>query len=179
MDAKAWKAAISRAFPKDRAVKLLIVIGLCGVALLSFPSLFGGREKKEEQQEKVQPTGTEDYKAGLESELSRVVSAITGEDAPTVLVTLQSGSRYVYAADEKTDSRASGEETERETEHVILKGSDGAQHALTVTEIQPEVKGVVIVSRYAGDPIVREKLTDAARTALDVSAARVCVMDTG
>ncbi len=50
---------------------------------------------------------------------------------------------------------------------------------MPVTEIQPKIKGVVIVSRYAGDPEIREKLTEAVKTALDISSARICVTGSG
>ena len=46
-----------------------------------------------------------------------------------------------------------------------------------MAELQPEVKGVVIVSQRAGDPAVREKLINAARTALGVPSSRVCVVE--
>ncbi len=181
MDVEKWKGLARRAFPKDRAVKLLVLLGICGIALIYLSTLLGdGREKQESPAEEAS-SGVRADGEELEKDLARIVRAVTGEQEPTVLVTLESGSRYVYAADAKENSRESGEESsgESETAHVILKDSDGAQHALTVTEIQPEVKGVVIVSRFAGDPAVREKLTNAVRTALDISSAKVCVTDTG
>ncbi len=182
MDVEKWKDSARKALTKDRAVKLLVLLGLCGVALLSIPSLLGGeKEKKADLPEQSAVSGAGEYGQELERSLTRVVRAITGEENPTVLVTLESGSRYVYAEDEKTNTRESNGETSGESEnsHVILKDSDGAQHALTVTEIQPKVKGVVIVSRHAGNPAIREKVTEAVRTALDISSARVCVTDTG
>ncbi len=182
MDAERWKAAVKKAFSKDKTVRLLVILGLCGVALIYCSSLLGsGQKKEEEQRTETSNADAGEYARMLEQELARVVAAITGEDAPTVLVTVENSGRRVYAADEKRSSQAAGDGTDEETEtaHVLLKGSDGSQHALSVTEIQPEIKGVVIVSRYAGDPVVREKLTDAVRTALNVSSARVCVTDTG
>lgn len=182
MDAEKWKGLVKKAFPRDKTVKLLVALGLCGVVLIYLSSLLGGEKRKapEAKAESAQP-GALEYGAQLEEDLIRVVRAITGEEAPTVLVTLENGGRTVYAADEKISSQTAGEETqgESETAHVVLKDSDGAQHALAVTELQPEIKGVVIVSRFAGDPVVREKLTDAARTALNVSSAKVCVTDSG
>lgn len=182
MDAEKWKAALNRFLAKDKTVKLLLILGLCGVALIFLSTLLGDRKKEEQV-----PAGetakltAEEYGRKLEEDLARIVRAVTEEETPTVLVTLESGSRYVYAVDEKAGSQREGEkkEEENETIHVILKDADGAQRALAVTEIQPEIKGVVIVSRYAGDPAIREKLTDAVKTALNLSSARVCVTDTG
>lgn len=183
MDVEKWKVALQKAFPKEKRVKLLVLLGICGIALIYLSTLLGSEKKQESApiQESVSASIGE-YEQRLEQELSRIVRAITGEEAPAVLVTLESGSQTVYAADEKTNSQQEengGSSEEYEKTHVILKDSGGAQQALAVTEIQPKVKGVVIVSRYAGNPVIREKLTEAAKTALDVSSARVCVTDTG
>ncbi len=180
MDAEKWKDLFRRTCSKDGGRKLLVLLGLLGVALIGFSTLFSG-EKPEKEPEPAASSSAGEFRQELEQELARIVSAITGEESPEILVTLESGSRYVYAADEKTDSREEETENieERETAHVILKDSEGAQRPLTVTEIEPEIKGVVIVSRRAGDPAIREKLIDAVRTALHVSSARVCVTDAG
>lgn len=183
MDVEKWKAALQKAFPKEKGIKLLILLGICGIALIYLSTLFGNGEKQESapvKGEASDPAG--EYEERLERELVRIVRAITGEEEPVVLVTLESSGRTVYATDEKTNSHQedTGQSSEEcEKTHVILKDSGGAQQALTVTEIQPKVKGVVIVSRYAGNPVAREKLTEAAKTALDISSAKVCVTDTG
>lgn len=181
MDAEKWKRLARKVFSKEKGAKAVVFLGLCGVLLIYLSSLFGEKGEKEQNSAVSQFPGSEAYGDQMEQDLSRVVRAITGEEDPTVLVTLEDCGTSVYAADGTLNSRddQSGSSGERETVHVILKDADGAQHALTVTEIRPEIKGVVIVSRYAGDPAVREKLVDAVRTALDVSSAKVCVTDTG
>ena len=77
--------------------------------------------------------------------------------------------------------RSGGEESsqERETSHILLEDADGNQSALTVAQTNPEVQGVVVVSRFAGDPAIQEKLLKAVCTALDVSTAKVCVAPQG
>ena len=187
MDVKKWKNAFRDALKKDKMVKLILILGICGIALIYLSTLLEpGKEKKDAgSMAEGSAANGNDYGEKLEADLARIVQAITGEEAPAVMVTLESGSRYVYAADEKKNTQENGaaespqSSAGSEKAHVILKDSDGTQHALTVTEIEPKVKGVVIVSRYAGDPVIREKLTNAVKTALDVSSAKVCVTDTG
>ncbi len=181
MERERWKAALRGLLDRDKTVKLIVIAGLCGVLLIFLSPLFGeGREKAEQTQPEASDSG-ETAEKRLEGELVRVVRAITGEEAPTVLVTLESSRETVYAEDKSTGSRQSGEELEEEQDrtHVILKDSDGGQRGLAVTEIEPKIKGVVIVSRAAGDPAIRERLTEAVRTALGVSSARVCVTEAG
>lgn len=181
MKAEKWKQAARGIFSGERAVKLAVLLGICGIGILFISGLGGRREKEPELPESAASSEIVEYQEGLEGALRRVVKAITGEENPTVLVTLESGSRYLYAQDEKQDAKAEDGETDEasETVHVVLKDADGAQHALTVTEIQPKVKGVVIVSGRAEDPAIREKLVNAVKTALDISSSRVCVTDTG
>lgn len=57
-----------------------------------------------------------------------------------------------------------------------MKGSDGSEQALAVTEIQPVVKGVVVVCDGGGNPAVQQSVTEAVTTALDISSVRVCVI---
>ena len=107
----------------------------------------------------------------LEEDLRQVVKAVTGEPDPAVMVTLEDDGRWVYAQDKKLQD--AGEEES----HVVLEDSGGAQRGLELTQEQPRVKGAVIVSRTAADPDMREKLVNAARTALGVPSSRVCVVE--
>ena len=174
MDVEKWKSALKKAFSREKGTNILLLLGVCGILLIYLSTLFSsGEAKKSETAKEESREEAATYEKRLEQELARIVSAITGEEDPAVMVTLKSGSRYVYAADERE------REAEREKSTVILKDSDGTQQALAITEIQPKVKGVVIVSRYAGDSAIREKLTEAVRTVLDVSTARICVTDSG
>ncbi len=183
MDVEKWKGALQKLFSKERGMKGLIFLGICGIALIYLSTLLGsGKEKQSAAESETAACTAAEYEKNLEREIVRIVGAITGETDPAVMVTLKSGSRYVYAMEEKGASRqeAEGESSaERETAYVILKNAEGAQQALPVTEIQPKIKGVVIVSRYAGDPEIREKLTEAVKTALDISSARICVTGSG
>ena len=115
---------------------------------------------------------------GKELSFPFMVTAITGEEDPTVVVTLEDNGRNLYASDQRESSEQEDGRTslEQENTHVLLEDSQGSQYALTVTKTQPKVKGVVVVSRMAGDPAVQEKLLTAVCTALDVSTAKVCVV---
>lgn len=183
MDVEKWKGTLRKLVSKEKGMKSLILLGICGIALIYLSTLFGSGGEKQPAAAPEASVGTaNEYEKKLEQEIARIVKAITGEAEPAVMVTLKSGSRYVYAVEEKGGSRqeGSGESSEeKETAYVILKNAEGAQQALPVTEIQPRIKGVVIVSRYAGNPEIREKLTEAVKTALDISSARICVTGSG
>lgn len=158
---------LKKVLQKENALRLVVVLGICGIALLALSSFdFGGPEPREEPEREESNAG---YARALEQDLSRIVTAITGEHDPAVMVTLENTGSRVFAADEKESSE------ERESAHVVLEDSQGAQSPLTVTQVQPAIQGVVIVSARAKDPAVKEKLTNAAMTALGIPSSRVCV----
>ena len=152
----------------------VLLLGLGGILLIYLSSLLPGGEPPD--QPELQPAlGVQDCQRALEESLARVVRAVTGEESPQVMVTLENAGRWVYAADARESQAEGGRESE--STHVVLEDEKGAQRGLEVAEIQPEVKGVVIVSRGAADPALREMLINAARTALGVPSSRVCVVE--
>lgn len=171
---------------KDKVRNAVVLIGICGIVLIYVSTLFSskGNETDTAEEEAIAYTSTE-YEAELEEKLRRVVSAITGDESPEVMVTLERNTEYIYAADEKTSISEDygGDETkESQTNHdteksyIILKDADGNQHALAVTEIQPEVKGVVVVSKSADNTMMQEKIINAMKTALGISSSKICVV---
>lgn len=154
----------------ERGRRVFLALGFLGVLLLALPAFFRGQGAKEQPARQSEELADNGYQKELEASLTRLVCAITGENNPTVLVTLEDGGRSVYARDEQSG------EHDRESAHVLLKSSDGGQAALTETELKPEIKGVVIVSDLAADAVLREELTEAVKTALHIPSNRVCVI---
>lgn len=154
----------------EKGRRVFLLLGLCGVLLLALPVFFQGTGKEEQSNRPAQDLSSRGYREELETSLTKLVCAITGETSPTVLVTLENGGRAVYAKDEQSTER------DLERTHVLLKSSEGGQEALTETELNPEIKGVVIVSDLAADAVLREELTRAVQTALHISSNRVCVI---
>lgn len=154
----------------EKGRRVFLILGLCGVLLLALPVFLQGKGEAAQPDRPAQDLSAYDYREELEASLTRLVRAITGEASPTVLVTLENGGRALYAKDEQNTERGS------ESSHVLLKSSEGGQKALTETELNPEIKGVVIVSDLAADAVLREELTQAVKTALHISSNRVCVI---
>ena len=102
------------------------------------------------------------------------------------MVTLENGIEYVYANSQKKsndntqdfDEGANKKSTDKNTleqDVTVIDGKDGKQ-ALVVTELEPTVKGVVVVCEGGGDIKVVENLTNAVTTALNISSTRVSVI---
>lgn len=96
-----------------------------------------------------QPGGEWDavtYTTSLEQRLTELLASVEGVGECRVMITLENARQYVY--------------TDR---HEV------------VTEIQPTVKGVIVVCAGAGDETVAERVQTAVQTVLHITAKRVCV----
>ncbi len=162
--------------------KLLVVLGLCGIFLIFLSSLFPNREKKTEKKDMI--TGgisTEEYREAIEKDIMSIVSSITGDKKPTVVVTLESGVRYSYAKiDEFDSSSSSGNSNDQSSEskkqsYIIIKTADGGEQALIVSEIMPEIRGVAVICSRGNDQIIAEKVKNAVTAALNITSKRVYI----
>ena len=140
---------IQATLKKENTLRLVVVLGICGIALLALSSFDFSKEEGPEPRPEEAASDTA-YAQALEQDLARIVSAITGERGG-----------------------------EKESAHVVLEDREGAQRPLTVTQVQPKIQGVVIVSARAQDPATREKLVNAAKTVLGIPSSRVCVTSGG
>lgn len=160
--------------------KLLMIVGIAGIVLIFISSLLGGG-KDDTAVTVQQGYSAEDYRATLESNVSEIVSRISGDKSPTVVVTLESGIRYSYADASETDTESSSggsSEESRESKKqsfITVKTADGGEQALLVTEIMPEIRGVAIVCNGGDSSAVAEKIKNAVTAALNITSKRVYI----
>ena len=171
--------------------KIIVVAGLAGIVLILLSGTLKGCDGSSPNQ--VQPVSSqpavtaEQYEKSLEEDLTGIISQISGVGNAKVLVTLDKTAEYVYATEEKQSKQQTSEKEDSqagkseenysdETNYLLIKNSDGSEQALRVTEIQPLVKGVVVVCDGGDDPSVQQSVTDAVTTALHITSVRVCVI---
>ena len=116
-----------------------------------------------------------DYTRALSAQIAQMVSAITGESEPQVTVTLRTMGETMYATEDK-QSEKSAEEYSGESLNRTQTDGDTQKTYILVKAAEPEIRGVVVVSRGGGDPKMREKIVEAVKTALDLSSTQVCVV---
>ncbi|QAT49667.1 stage III sporulation protein AG [Caproiciproducens sp. NJN-50] len=167
--------------------KIILGAGLIGIALIFLSSFLTNSGKTEQ---KTDPSGTastaQDYETHLEKELTDLIMKIQGVGNASVMVTLEQTKQSVYAKEEKNSGQTTKDQSDgstrnetdqsNETNYILVKGADGSEQALAVTEIQPVVKGVVVVCDGGGNAAVQQSVIDAVTTALDISSVRVCVI---
>ena len=101
------------------------------------------------------------------------------------MVTIDKTLQNIYA----TDTDQNGRETTRQNGYdentdkqntekrscIVIKNKDGSEQALTVGQMMPQVKGVLIVCDGGDDEAVRQRVIDAVSAALDISKTHICV----
>ncbi len=161
------------------ARKLLVIAGLLGVALLALSELLPERAEST-----ADALTAEAFAQQAEERLKEIVSSIAGAGECEVLVTLENGVEYVYATEkrsnsdrqEDTDDSASRltQRDDSESTVIVVDTGDG-RNGLLVTELQPTIRGVVIVCEGGDREEVRQRIIEAVTVAMDLSEKRVCV----
>lgn len=182
-----FKEALKKLFAQEKHRKLAIVAALIGIVLILFT---GGinKSKSSKSPEKKPPVtfSTQSYTADLENRLTAMVSNIQGVGHAQIMVTLESSEETVYATEEKKNKEATEDKTgsenskrresdDQELRFIKVKDANGNEQALSVTQKQPKVKGVVVVCEGGADPEIRARVTDSLKAALNISAKRVFV----
>ena len=162
--------------------KLLIVLGIGGIVLIFISSLFTRGDKTDNKTNTVKSEYTaEQYCDMLENDIKNIVSHISGDKNPTVVITLESGIRYSYARADQTDvSSSAGSSNDQSSEskkqsYITVKTADGGEEALVVTEIMPEVRGVAIICEGGNSDVTAEKIKNAVTAALNITSKRVYI----
>lgn len=172
-------------FLKDKFRKIIIFTGVLGVVLIFLSSFFKTGDAKKIKAVSSN-SSTQEYVTQLENSLKDMVSSIKGAGNTRVLVTLENSEETVYATEEKKNKEATEDKTDgqlskkRESDdcekrYITIRASDGTEQALAVTQIQPTVKGVVVVCDGGDIPEVQQKISEAIKTALNITAKRVYV----
>ena len=150
-------------------VRWAMLLAICGVLLLFVSGWLGEENQKPAAQAPEEVTQSA-LETALEERLRPIVAAITGGKDDRILVMLSGDAQAVYATE------GSAGEKDSETSYVIIKHSDGSQGALKLTEICPEVRGVVVATPRAEDALIRERIVTAVMTAFGIPSSRVCVV---
>lgn len=161
--------------------RLLVLVGAGGI-LLVFISSFFSHDNTQTNNTATNNTYTaQQYCQVIQRDIKDIVTGITGDRNPTVVITLESGIRYNYASTDETDMSSSvGGTSDQSSEskkqsYITVKTSDGGEQALIVTEIMPEIRGVAIVCSGGNDNITAEKIKNAVTAALNITSKRVYI----
>ena len=137
---------VKKLFESEKTRKIIIMVGVIGIALIFISSFVDlGSDGSSKADEAGFSVTT--YSTEIESDLQGIISHIEGAGTTEVLLTMENSVEYVYLDDSTTKTK----------------------------EIQPVIRGVLVVCQGGDDPVVAQRITDAVTKALDISAAKVCI----
>jgi stage III sporulation protein AG len=173
---------------------IVIILGI--IVIVAGGSIFGKSEtnKKPSQDEvkayddTVVSASAADEKNEIEKKIETLLSKIDGAGNVDVMITYISGKELVPAYDIKkaendTQEKDSGggtrntKEIDEENRVVYEESQGGNKKPIILKEIQPAVKGVVVVADGAEDPVVKENLCKAVQVLLDVQVHKIQVLE--
>ena len=129
----------------EKIRSIIIIAGIIGIALIFLSSYVDFSSASGKRKDEEFSVTT--YSTEIESDLQSVLSQIEGAGKTKVLLTMENSVEYVYLNDSTTKTK----------------------------EIQPLIRGVLVVCEGGDSPVVVERITQAVTKALDISTAKVCV----
>ncbi|MGI6225442.1 MAG: stage III sporulation protein AH [Peptococcales bacterium] len=183
---------------QKKYIAWLVVVAIIGVFAVSFGNV--SKETKEPPlaaESKLQTEISQEAKGNLAiaeqqlaQKLENILGQIAGVGEVAVNLTLESSAEYHYATNHKVDktqvseraqdgSTRATDETREDTQLVMKNMTQGQDEPVIVKEIRPQVVGVMIVAQGANDLLIKEKISSAVQTLLDIPAHRVTVLPKG
>ena len=190
---KSADGLIGRLLGSDRALTVIVIVGLVGIGLIFISSYIRPPSKDSaasvEESIGAENSGLEEYRSSITQELGNMLASIDGVGKTKIMITLDGGVRNIYATDTDTNgretSRKNGEDENADKQNtekrscILVRGKDGSEKALTVGKMMPQVKGVLIVCEGGDDGDIVQRVKDAVSAALDISQSHICVSKLG
>lgn len=164
---------------------LIFILGLIGIVLIGIGPMLGRSSKTSaEDTAAVQATAAQ-YTQDLETRLAEVLRQVEGVGDVRVMVTLENGYSYEYAKSQKInndiledvkaeDSVKTQEKLVTEESYIMVDGPSGKEPLVTM-ELEPQIKGVVVVCEGGDEPAVVGKVVETVKVALRISSTQITV----
>ena len=114
-----------------------------------------------------------------------MISSIEGAGKTKIMVTLGGTVRNIYATDtdinDKDSAKKTGEnqntdkQNTEKKKYILVREKDGSEKALSLGQLVPEIKGVLVICEGGDNEQVRERITDAVSAALNITRSHICV----
>ncbi|MFD1176247.1 stage III sporulation protein AG [Paenibacillus puldeungensis] len=185
------------------AFRLLLILGLVGIAIMLFNSFVHVKQVDTEGEGREPPvmqdiSGTaqldnsssdnefSSLELSLENKTKEILEKIVGVGAVDVLVTIDSTEEIVVQRNIK-DTQELTEESDADggkrhvTQYsrdgqIVTYDSSGNEKPIVTKKIKPKVRGVLIVARGAENKTVKGLIVDAVEKGLNVPAFRISVV---
>ncbi len=168
-----------KSMPRQKLVSILVIIGIIAIGGIFLSESVTKSKANENKQNETTRESVKEYEEKTEKKLQEILSQIEGIGKCSVMVTVDSGEESVYSADVESEDQ-SGENSKassQKSKYVIVE--DEGQKPVLEKEIEPTIRGVIVVCEGADDVYVREAVVDSLRAALGISSANISVVRGG
>ncbi|MGI6003962.1 MAG: hypothetical protein ACOX88_00895 [Christensenellales bacterium] len=190
VDAQKWTQKL-KDLTKKRGMEIVIAVVVVAVILIIYLTSWswGGDDTKPPDTQA--PLSTEESQSRSEDhagELSALLSRLKGAGKVQVMITYESGPEIVPAFSTTEQSNQTSENSStinrtttqsNQTKQPVTAGGSGQVQAVVLKEIEPAIKGVIVLAEGAGDIRVKMNLLQAVQTVLQIDANQVDVFEMG
>ncbi len=170
---------------KKKMQNLLILLGICIVALIVISVIENKPEVADEENNKVAVDESIQYeKENLEKQLQAILSQINGAGELDVMITFDSSEEIQPAYNTNTTTEKTEEKDTEGGERTITTSSENktiitssTSEPIVLKTNEAVIKGVIVVAQGADVPEVKSTLYSAVQTALQVEGHQVEIYD--
>lgn len=118
-----------------------------------------------------------EYSEELSESLKNAVCGIVGSDDVRVMITFESTFESVYYSDAVVNEAVTADKTDRKSEkQLVLTGNMGEnQSPVVVKKLSPKPSGAIIVCKGGNDAEIKNRVTELASCALNISKNKIYV----
>lgn len=185
---------------KEIGLPRLVMLLLAGILLilLTFPGIFGSKKIKDEPTKDIINSGTENdmnttscstntYIEEMESKLCGILRKVSGIGEVEVMITLKNSKEQVPLKDRPYTQEGLNEldgeggnrtnnKVQRDESTILVTNDDGNEVPYIISEIEPEVEGVLVVAEGGDDAEIILDIMETVEVLFDVPAHKVKVM---
>lgn len=182
--------------PQMKFLKNLTILAMVGVLLILIGSIFTQEAKILLDPSTMENTSDGDaaisggsfqyeFEKNLKADLIKILSRIEGVGHVSVELTFESGPEYELAYDREVRTSTTEEEDSAggirkiselvEDQRVVIV-NDRGERPIIVKEVQPKVRGVLVVAEGADNSRVKAMLFSAVQAVLDLPAHKIQVL---
>ena len=164
---------------KNKLIKIIVAVGLIAMIGIFLSESFSTKNKQENQPQQQASESLHEYEQQVEQRLSDILSSIDGIGQGEVMVTLDSSKESVYSSESesKNESDEKSSSSSEKSTYVIV--DDDGQKPVLEKEVEPRVRGVIVVCEGAADVYVRQAVVDSIRAGLGITSANISIVRGG
>lgn len=190
---------LEKIFPKikekkgRRGIENLVIFFIVGVIIIIVSSSFKSPKETKDVRQNMTNNNlsfTErsiDELDELESRLEKLLSHIEGAGQVSVMITRISDGEVVHAFNQSEETRAVEErkdgelstkidESKFDYQMVLTDSGIGGKTPVVIKKTEPILRGVVVVADGAGNPVVKQNITQAVEALLELPVHRIKVL---